>query len=379
MARGDTAARNGWHHQAARLAVAHTTLGTTVVTAAEQARRRRSSLLYGSDIDATTEAREIELAGELEAARARIAGLEKRIAHETVTTRTLSEQLQTLAPQSEAAEKRVVELENELNSARDGFALQDASLQTSLDLALSENARLSQNAGKSDAERDEVRARCEYLASALAAAEAECGRLGGELNETAEKYRAETGSLAARLEATSLRAGNAEKLYADACERLAARIADNSLVERRLADATGACHAADRKLKQFEDLLRSKQRQVDDLAQSRSKLIEATNQLLQTVQSRDTALIRAEEKIKFLNDRIAQLEADAAGLRKAHEAGLQQQLERAGRAGDDREKMRRNWAELAHELARLVKKRRQFSEQARLRSSAKLLAGTIAF
>jgi chromosome segregation ATPase len=178
----------------------------------------------------------------------------------------------------------------------------------------------------------------------------------------------------------SSRASNAEKLYADACQRLAARLTENSVAERRLAAATGACHAADRKLKQFEDLLRSKQREVDDLAQSRAKLIEATNQLLQTVQGRDAGLVRAEQEINLLRGLLAQLEA-SAGAAKGQETGLQPPHEPVGRAGadDDRETMRHNWAELARELARLVKHKHRFSEQARTRSSNALLAGTIAF
>jgi chromosome segregation ATPase len=360
MAGSDRAARNGWHHQADRLAVAHTSLGTTVVAAAEQARRRRVSSLYGTDAEAVTEAREIELASELEAARARISGLEKRIAHETATTRALSEQLQVLAPQSEAAEKQILELQNELAAARDGFALHDTSLQTSLDLALGDNSRLSQSVGESNAARDAAQARCEYLESALNAAEAECHRLAGELGTATEKHRAESSTLTARLEAMASRAVTAEKLFADARERLLARLTENSVAERKLADATVACDAAGKKLKQFEAALRSKQRKVDDLEQSRATLIEATNTLLQTVQSRDTALTRAGEEIKILNDRIARLGS------------------RTG-ADDEHEKMRRNWAELARELARLVKHKRRFSEPGHLRSTSTVLASTFAF
>jgi chromosome segregation ATPase len=365
MTRTDRAARNGWFDQAARLVVSHGTLGSKVVEATEQARRRRAAASADTDIEAAAGAREVQLESTLEAARARIAGLEKRLAHESNTTRSLSEQLKTLAAQSETAEKRVADLETELAATRDDFALREGSLQTSLDLALGDNARLTQGAGDSTAARDAALERCEFVEAALAAADAECKRVNEDFNATTQQHLIETNALASRLETLAARAGTAEKQSADAREHLNACIAQKDTAERRLAGTTTALEATTARLRHVEGLLRLKQRQVDDLEHARTELIDATGKMLQTVQSRDASLALAGDDIKVLNDRIAQLETATA----------------AAQAGADRERetMRRNWAELARELARLMTQRRQTAQQTRRHSSAALLPNGIAF
>jgi chromosome segregation ATPase len=135
-------------------------------------------------------------------------------------------------------------------------------------------------------------------------------------------------------------------------------------------------------------LLRLKQCQINELEQSRLKLIAATNTLLKTFQNRDAALVHADDKINVLNARIVQLEAHIARLEKqARQAGRRRETAKADvqshqtvilpTADDAGDKIRKKWAELARELAKLAKLKPQLVTPTQAGSS--LLASTITF
>jgi chromosome segregation ATPase len=370
---------NGWLEQAQRLAVTHGTWGAKTAAARAQP--------HGSGADFDIAAREIELANELELAQAKVAGLERRLTQESAAAHELSGQLETLAAECEAADGRIAELEAELGAARDEIALRDnenLSLQTSLDLALGENSRLSQYLKDGDSAFDATRARLDRLQLALAAAEADRARLQAAVDQAAETNQTELRTANGLLEAMTARATTAERLLADVRECLLARIAENTATERGLADAAAARGEADRKLRQSQDLLRLKQSQIDELEQSRAKLIETTDTLLKSFQSRDAAANHAEERINLLTARVAELEAElrhAANQQAGEQRDLQAQPETLRRvdADDAGETARRKWAELARELAKLVKLKREFSGSIQAPSAPAMLASTITF
>jgi DNA repair exonuclease SbcCD ATPase subunit len=370
MALNGKAQGNGWLDQAARLAVTHATpIGT---------RAQSSPAATETEFDAAAASREIELADELESTRARAIGLERRLAQETAAKQALSEQFHV-------ADARIAELENELAATQDELALRDnenESLRTSLDLAMTDNAGLTERLAKSDAAHRGTDSQLEYLQTALSAAETDCTRISSE----ARDYRIEASVLHGRLATMSSRAEVAERLLADARECLAARIAENAAAERNLADATAARRDGERDLRQLQDLLRLKQCQINELEQSRLQLIAATNTLLKTFENRDTALVHADEEIKALNARIVELEAQIAQLEaQARQATNRRETVKAPApsqqtvihpaADDGGEKIRKKWAELARELAKLAKLKPQLVTPA----GSSLLASTITF
>ena len=372
MALNGNAQGNGWLDQAARLAVTHAT---------PIAKRAQSSLaVVETEFDAAADGSDIELADELELTRARAAGLERRLAQETAAKQTLGEQF-------EAADARIVELENELAAAHDELSLRDnenQSLRTSLDLAMAENASLTERLAKRDAAQHSAGSQLEYLQTALATAETECTRLFSE----ARDFRIEASTLNDVLATMSSRAEIAERLLADARECLLARIAENAVTERNLADATAARRDGDRDLHELQDLLRLKQCQINELEQSRLQLIAATNTLLKTFQNRDAALVHADEEIRVLNGRIVQLEAQIARLEaQARQANSRRETAKAAAqsqqtvilpaADDAGEKIRKKWAELARELAKLAKLKPQLVTP--IQGGSSLLASTITF
>jgi chromosome segregation ATPase len=366
MALSDKAPGNGWLDQATRLAVTHGTWRGT---------RAQPSPAAETEFDTAADRRETELAEELELARARAAGLERRLAQETAAKQALSEQF-------EAADARIAELENELAATYDELALRDnenQSLRTSLDLAMAENSGLTERLAKSDGAHNATSAQLEYLQTALTAAETECAKLSSDANDR----WFETSTLNGRLATMASRAEIAERLLADARECLLARIAENTTTERNLADATAARRDAERERHQLEDLLRLKQCQINELEQARLKLIAATNALLKACQGRDAALVQADDEIKALNERIAQLEAqlqEADSRREAVTADIQSPQSAIRAAADDaNDKTRKKWAELARELANLAKLKPQLAAPIKAGSTPSLLASTITF
>jgi len=380
MALGDKARVNGWLEQAQRLAVTHSVWGAKAAARAEQARQQASNTTIE---DAA--AREVALAGELELARAQVLGLERRLAQESAATAQLNEQLQAVAAQSETTDSRIAELEADVAELRDEIALRDnenQSLQTSLDLSVAENARLTYCIEQSDAALDRTRAERERLQAALDTAGAERAKLAGEVFTANGTRQNEVSVLSERLETMTSRAMTAERLLADVRECLLARIAENGGTERKLAEVIAERQEAEFRFKEVHDLLRVKQCQINELEQTRGKVVETANALLKSFQGRDAALAAAEAKANLLNARIAELEAAA----RAAEEQLAQQAqelkahaEGAHRANEASENARKKWAELARELATLVNLKRRLAEPGRAAPTPTLLASTITF
>jgi hypothetical protein len=90
-----------------------------------------------------------------------------------------------LAVQAEATDRRIAELEAELESAREKLIIlenQNLSAQTSLDLIADENLRLSRHFRESDPTVDKARLQIERIKIVLRAAEAERKILAVEID-----------------------------------------------------------------------------------------------------------------------------------------------------------------------------------------------------
>jgi hypothetical protein len=330
----NAAQRDGWQHQAEHLAFTHTAVGRAAMAAAEEARRQpllkrlqRHSQTRGAEFKPP---RDLELAKELERTRAklakrdsaciraeqrsgllleRIALLEQQAARETVAPLLLTKHVETLAAQ--AASEQVLELQAELSSGREKLILQENenhSLATDLNLIISENSRLSESLMEYATAVDKARAQLETIKAALTVSEIERKKLTGAINEANENRKTEIDTLNIGLQAMSSRAVAAEKLLARARQSLLVRIEHNGTLEHKVADATASRDAADKKLDLLQNRLQLQEQKVQELERLRSKLIEGTYTLLTTLNTRDAALVGAEERIKVLLERIAQLE-----------------------------------------------------------------------
>ena len=150
------------------------------------------------------------------------------------------------------------------------------------------------------------------------------------------------------------RAVTAEKLLAEARERLLARIIEIDAVRQRVAQANAVTNAAYDRQRQLEDALCLQQTQFEELERAQSKLTEATKVLLQRFRDRERAFVVAEKKIKALVERNAWLEAArdrAGGPNQRGRETPQSSLEDAADAA------LADWAELARLLGNFVERK----------------------
>jgi hypothetical protein len=258
------------------------------MAAAKQVRRLNwatdDTQVSGGESELGSEAGKDELTNELERTRAELAErdtaltrakqwikylaergaeLEQRGARESPTPQIPKEHVEAaLDVQSAATDKRIAELEGELDSARQGLVLRECenrSLQASLNLIVNENSRLSRRLAESEASVEELN----------------------------EKRRIETNTLNTRLTAMSLRAVAAEKLLAETPQGLLGRIDEKRVAERWTVDSTGAHREVDRKFDQVPRPLSIK------FPAERAALLEA-----------EAELVEVRRKIKELDFRL---------------------------------------------------------------------------
>lgn len=226
-----------------------------------------------------------------------------------------------------AAEQRSAELEGELATAREGLAHRDnaiMSLEKSLDLNAAESARLASELIESAAALERTREQLERTRCALSAAKA-------ERKEAVEHREVETTELTAQLDAALVRAASAEDKLAELQQNVLVMNFHNSAAEKRTENLENSLHAKDRDL---QDLRRSHASLADEvmrlsdekikLADELARLSDEIMKLAGEVDTRDTALAHAEDRIALLAKLFMQLEA------KAHHSG---QMDVAGIAG----------------------------------------------
>jgi crescentin len=325
-----------------------------------ESERLRHELSLSQQSVAGLEARKIELLNELEPARTKLSELDSQLAREVATTRMLTDHKQSLSDHAAASDKRIAELEGAIGSAREKLVLwedENRSLQASLDQIVGENSRLSRRLTESEAALEKARLQLEQMKTALNTAESDRSKLGTAIDEANDRRQVETNTLSTRLEAMSSRTLAAEKLLAEVRQSLLSRTEENSAAERKVVEATIARNLTDKKLELLQNNLQVKERQLQELEQSRAKLVERTNTLLKTVKMRDTVLARAEERIQALSERVNQLESDADTTRSKSEESIEEfksqlqheRLERTVAEGALR-KARISYAELQRDL-----------------------------
>ena len=323
--------------------------------------RLRHELDFSQQAARDFETTKIELADELATTRGKIANLERQLALETANGRMLDDRNEKLADRAATADKRMVELEGEVALTREKFVLleiEKQSLNRTLDQTVADNSRLSRRLAESETSLENARSRLEQMNTALTAAETERNKLTTALDEANEQRRTEINTLNMRLEAAHLRATAADKLLADLRQSKLTHNEENRVSERKAVEANIVRNSTEKKLEQLSGLLQAQESQIRDLEQSRATLVERTNALTKTVNTREMALARAEEKVQALTHRVTQLETEAdfslskteKRIEELNSTLQREQLERAVAEGA-LQTTRKNHAELQRELA----------------------------
>jgi chromosome segregation ATPase len=309
--------RDGWQNQAA-----HLSRTQAAVVVPEHMRGGRStqrprsrSEIVAAEIERGTETRNFDYANELETMRARVLELQEQVARKTAAARIVDAHMKTLSAQAASAQQRITDLEIELGSTQEALARQEnenCSLQSSLDLMVAENARLSRRLLEECTTCDTVSSRLERVNVTLTATDAEREKLIAAAAEADKKHQSETSELEFRLKTLASRAAAAEALLAEVQKTLREQTEEKSLAERKAVGATLARNLAENEVKSLQAALRAKDREVLELQQSRSKLMLGLNSLLENFKNREAALAAAKERIRVLGERLATAEAGFA-------------------------------------------------------------------
>ncbi len=357
MALGGNAAQlDGWDYQAANLALTHTAVGVAALAVAQQARRRRASgrpdyHAPDAETDCDPDRRDSTPTNGPE--------LVRRTTEETLIARN-----NTLTALRLASKKQIAELESELGAAREELVRRDnenRSLQTSLDLIVSENARLGTllaenvaavDRGRSDieqtgaalaiaeAERDKHRSELEDTKAALAAARSARDTLASSIDEAKKERDAGAAALNTYLDVMSSRAAAAERLLEDARQSLAAKTAENSRLvhensrlSRGIAEGAAAVETANSRLEQMKALLGAVIAERDKLTTAFADANESRQAEIDNLKTRlgemSSRVVIAEalppevrqsllEKLEWLQDLLRAKISEVDELKRAH-------------------------------------------------------------
>jgi chromosome segregation ATPase len=276
---------------------------------------RSGSYFIGADIEQLAGTGNPDYANELEAMRARIIELQEQVARKTAAARIIDAHMKTVTAQAASAQERIADLEIELGATQEALVRQEndnCSLQSSLDLMIGENARLSRRLLEECTACDTVSTRLDRVNTTLTATDAEREKLIAAAAAADKKHQIETDDLEARLKATTSRAVAAETLLAEVQQTLRVCTEEKNQAERKAIGATLARNLAENELKSVQEELQTKERELLEYQQARSKLMIGLSSLLQNFKAREAALAAAKEKIQSLGERLKAAEARLA-------------------------------------------------------------------
>ncbi len=275
--------------------------------------KQRDEIEITRETNRTLESKQFELTDEIRTRSVQIAELELQLEQEQSQRRNLNEIRGSMQEQIDDSDQHILALESDLAASREKLALVEddkRSLETSLDRALNETARLNQRLTETENGLTAARAELGKIEKNFAEVFAERDRLAAALDESKEQHQTDRSNLTMRLGALQSRAATAERLLAEARQNLIARTEEVRAFDRRSVEATIARNNSEKRLAQLEASQERRERHIHDLEQARVALAERNGALTKTLKSRDAALARAEEKIASLTQRNGHLEAD---------------------------------------------------------------------
>jgi crescentin len=315
----------------------------------------------------TAEAAKAEQTVELQTQRAAIIELDRRLKHEIAERESFREEHRRLGDRLAAADKRIVQLESEVETTRQKLVVAErekATMQASFDNASGETARLSRKIVEAENTVAAMQGRVRQIEAQYNEVSADRARVMQELDEERQRHQNESRAMQARLEALQTRATTTEKLLDEARAALLARAEEIRTFERRSIEANLTRNALESRLSEMQAADAERSAQMKDAEQALVALNERAAALAKAVKTRETALARAEERIAMLSDRVSRLESELQSNGYAAEKQIEEltaalQRERAERAMAEGalETGRRDLARLLREVATLQQQR----------------------
>jgi len=273
----------------------------------------RQELASTQNLLKTAEATRAEIAIDVAARRAQIVELEGRLAQENGDNKSLREENRRLDERLTAAEKRVIVLESDINSARQRLLMAEdekRAQQASLDRTILEASRLSRKLAETEAALTAAHGRLRHVEANFA-----------EINT--ERHDHEQTSQRMRLEALQARATATEKLLGEARDHLLARAEDIRDSDRRAGEIAQARDALQSRVAELEADRIRRESELREIDQSRATLMERAGALARSFNAKESELGRATQTIGALEARIGALENEIAAGKQTSEQSIE--------------------------------------------------------
>lgn len=310
----------------------------------------RQELLSTQNLLRTTEATKAEIAVDIAARRAQIIELEARLTQETGECNALREENRRLDERLTSTEKRIITLESELNGARQRLLMAEdekRALQSLLDKSSTDSARLARKLAETEASLNAAQGRLRHVEANNAELVNERARLTHAIDEANERHDHELTTNRMRFEALQARAQATEKLLVEAREHLLAKANDIRDYDRRTNEIANERDTLQSRVANLEADRIQRESELKEGDQAFTTLRERSASLARAFTAKEAALVRAEEAIAALTNRMHALETTLAATKQTAE----QQIEDLN-AALRREKLERAVVEGALETGR---------------------------
>ncbi len=271
---------------------------------------------------------------------AKLERIERELEDNRRRLQAVTEQLPALRAEFVAKEKRLQEVDQQRASLHDQAELaaqENRSLRGRVDELVADVSKLNRQLLELEGRREDAGRRITELEDALSHETAAHAKLKSAQLDAEQQHRLNTAKLKEDLSATTSRSDAAEKLLAEARLTLRDREAAIRGFERKALEHSLAAKSKDAMLADLEKDLLAVRTTHSEVDSARSAAVEHATQLAKTLEDREVALQRAEQRIEQLEAKVAELNKTVLGERVAAEervARLTEQLEAesAGRA-----------------------------------------------
>ncbi len=241
--------------------------------------------------------------------RAKLERTERELEDNKRRLHTVSEQLPALRAEFAGKEKRLQEVEQQRAGLQDQNVLmtqENRSLRTRIEEFVANGSKLNRQVSDLESRRDDLTRRVEELEATLAQETAAHAKLKGAHLDAAESHRLITSNLLEEVGAMTSRSEAAERLLAEAREKLRERDAEIRGFEQRALETSLALKSKDLALADLDKDLTSARALHGEVDAVRAALDQRSTELAKALEAKDAALQRAEQKNVMVEGRIAE-------------------------------------------------------------------------
>jgi crescentin len=217
--------------------------------------------------------------------------------------------LPALRAEFSTKEKRLQEVEQQRAALQDQNALmsqENRTLRTRSEEFVANASKLNRQLSDLQSRRDDLARRVEELEATIAQETAAHTKLKAAHLDAAEVHRLTASNLREELSAMTSRSEAAERLLAEAREKLRERDAEIRAFEQRALESSLALKSKDVALADLDKDLTSARALHAEVDTARAALDQRSTELAKALEAKDVALQRAEQKILMVEGRIAE-------------------------------------------------------------------------